>query len=236
MTDLRKSLLAKITAILLLAAAVTGAILGVIGNLAVGYGYGTADSYAEDRLCLDPMESAMFTALWYTVEDNAAYYGSRLNREYQGFSAIIYDGPVENGVMLGQWNTKPTVAAVEHTMTVTYDRSSATGKDIFSSLTGDSAVLYEPAGYYTVVGWLLPHPPQNSEFALGAMIYDILHPLVGSTIVLITFLLVIVSVLLLVFLLCSAGHRHGVNGVVPNWQDRIPWICMCAQRAASSPA
>lgn len=229
MTDLRKSLFAKITAILLLAAAVTGAVLGVIGNFAIGAGYGTAASYREDNLCLEPMESAMYTALWYTVEDNPGYYGNRLSRDYQGFSAVIYDGPAEDGVILGRWDTKPTVAAVQHTMTVAYDKASAIERGIFSGLTGDNGALYEPAGYYTVVGWLAPHPPQNSEFALAATVYRILHPLVGSTIVLITFLSVIVSALLLVFLLCAAGHRKCSDHITPGLQDRIPldlYICI----------
>jgi len=239
MYDLRKSLPAKIIAVILLVITAFGTALGILGNVALGQGYGTAESFYEDILCQEPLQQAMYSALWRTTEDNPSYYDHQLITRYQGFAARIYDGDPSDGMALGTWGNMPTPVGLRHSFTVEYEVGPALEAGIFerpateatfsqteetTAGEGSSALftVYQPAGYYTVVGYLPEILPPGSDFYLAKLVYDLLSHLAGSSIVGLTLILLTVSVLLLVFLLCAAGHRKGCDHICPNWQDRIP--------------
>ena len=195
MPDLRKSLLLKILAIILLAASVFTAVLSVVGIALFSEDYGTAEHFQKDPLFHAPMEEAMYLA-WDYVTDTGdrIYYSSQLETRYTGAFISVY----ENGTLVGTWGDPPGASAFSHSMTIN-----------------------SSAGVYTVTGEL-PYIPYNSIFYFTHLLYSVLHPLMGARIFVLLASALLLSALLLVFLLCAAGHRKGRDGVSPCWQDRIP--------------
>ena len=201
-TDLRTSLAAKCAALVLLALVSMGAAIGSFAVVLLSCAYGTADSFQEDLLCQEPLEGAMYTAVHYvTDEESAYYYRTRLER-YGGFSAQIYDGEIADGVLVGAWSERPAEQLASRTLRVESTKAAS--------------------GYYTAVGWLSSQIPTGTNFALRYGLYNQLHALPFGITVLLTLLLYAGAALLLVFLFCAAGHRAGREGIVLNWQDRIP--------------
>ena len=202
-TDLRTSLAAKCIALVLLALVSMGAAIGSFAVVLLSCAYGTADSFQEDLLCQEPMEGAMYTAVRYVItdEESAYYYRAQLER-YGGFSARIYDGEIADEVLVGSWSERPAEQLASRTLRVESTKAAS--------------------GYYTVVGWLSSQIPTGTNFALRYGLYNQLHALPFGVTVLLTLLLYAGACLLLVFLFCAAGHRAGREGIVLNWQDRIP--------------
>lgn len=207
MRDIRGSLAAKVAAAALLVVLIGGTVLAVLGTTMVWRGFGTAETYVMDDLC--PIEGGMYCALWMTTGDPSEArvqdYAHELESGYQGLLWSIYDGDPDTGTLL------------------------ATNRDAYASsplLPGQRVLVADndgetAQGYYTVVGQLTSPLPQGGSFAFYQALYDILHPLAGG-LPLLTVLLAVAAVADLVFLLSAAGHRRGTEGIVPNWQDRIP--------------
>jgi len=210
--DLRTSLAAKCTAVILLLVISAGAAAGSLFVVLRSCAYGAGRSFQEDLLCQEPMENAMYNALRDVTHDERA---SRVQLErYGGFSAQIYDGEPAAENLVGTWSEVPSspLRLATHTLRVE---------------SPDAA-----SGCYTVVGYLSKNLPAGSNFAFRYSLYQMLVALPFGVTVLLTVLFYAGALLLLVFLLCAAGHRAGREGIVLNWQDRIPLdlylCCACA--------
>jgi len=196
MPDLRKSLLLKVLSIILLTVSVFTAALGVGGIVLLGDGHGTARSYQEDILFTSPMEQAMYLALSYATDSgDRIFYSDQLESQYAGTVISVY----EDGALLDTWGESYSRSAYSHTLTAV--RSGKT---------------------YTVTGYLPSPIPYNSVFYFTHLLYNVLHPLMGARIVILLASSLLLSVLLLIWLLCAAGHRKGRDGITPCWQDRVP--------------
>ena len=104
--DPRGSLACKCGALILLIAAAAGAALCSAAVVLLSCGYGTAESFQEDILCREAMESAMSRAGWYVLSDfdEGGYY--MLSR-YGGFSAQVYNGDPLPENLLGTYGELP---------------------------------------------------------------------------------------------------------------------------------
>ena len=104
--DPRGSLACKCGALILLIAAAAGAALCSAAVVLLSCGYGTAESFQEDILCREAMESAMSRAGWYVLSDfdEGGYY--MLSR-YGGFSAQVYNGDPLPENLLGAYGELP---------------------------------------------------------------------------------------------------------------------------------
>ena len=67
----------------------------------------------------------------------------------------------------------------------------------------------------------LDHIPATGGFPLLQQLFDFLYPL-RFVLCFIAPLCLLLSLILLAFLCCAAGHRNGTEGITFNWQDRIP--------------
>ena len=221
MRDLRSRFAAKAGALILVTALAAGAVLSYIATVAIWSGYGTAPSYFDDLLCRDAMEGAMYNALYLVTESGSSLsseYAYRQETLYAGFAYEVYYGDPDAGLLLGSGGLRENaVVGLETTMTV--ETSAAPPSDASGEASPEGTA--EAAGYYTVVGRLYQDLPSYGQFALSGRLYDTVHPLSGISEFL-TVLLGLGAVLCLLFLFCAAGHRDGVEGIVPNWQDRIP--------------
>ena len=113
----------------------------------------------------------------------------------------MYQGDPADGNLAGSWGDVPK------------------GADLWFS---ETDIRYWDGTEYTVVGCLSHHLPAGSNFAVRFSLYNQLHSLPFGVTVLLTVILWCGALALLVFLLCAAGHKAGREGVVLNWQDRIP--------------
>lgn len=203
--DLRTSLAAKCAAVILLAASCAGAALGTFAVAMLSCGYGVSETFGEDLLCREPMESLADDAL-YAVLNSADsyhtpyYYQAQLERA-GGIYAQVYDGDPASGNLVGTW-------------------SEPSGKGLLCQSVRQFPK--EDGGYYTVVISLSSRLPAGSNFALRNSLYNSLHALPFGVTVLLTVLMYAGALALLVFLLCAAGHKAGREGISLNWQDRIP--------------
>ena len=207
MRDIRGSLAAKIAAAALLVVLIGGTVLGALGTTMVWRGFGTAETYVMDDLC--PIEGGMYCALWMTTGDPSEArvqdYAHELESGYQGLLWSIYDGDPDTGTLL------------------------ATNREAYVSsplLPGQRVLVADNGGktargYYTVVGQLTSPLPLGGSFAFYQAVYNILHSLAG-VLPLLTVLLAVAAAADLIFLLNAAGHHRGVEGIAPNWQDRVP--------------
>ena len=131
---------------------------------------------------------------------------TELESRYGGFSAEIYKGEPLPENLVGTWSRLPapenTLAAYTYTIEARDEN-------------GEYAL-------YTVVSSLSDNLPSNSVFQRNYIIYNILYTISYNKAVFLTLALLAASAVLLVYLLWAAGHRAGVEGVVLNWQDRIP--------------
>lgn len=221
MRDLRGRFFAKAGALILATVLAAGAVLSYVATVAIWSGYGTAPSYFDDLLCRDAMEGAMYNALYLVTESGSSpssEYAYRQETLYAGFGYEVYYGDPDAGLLLGSGGLRENaVVGLETTMTV--ETSAAPPSDTSGEASPEGTA--EAAGYYTVVGRLYQDLPSYGQFALSGRLYDTVHPLSGISEFL-TVLLGLGAVLCLLFLFCAAGHRDGVEGIVPNWQDRIP--------------
>ena len=221
MRDLRGRFFAKAGALILATVLAAGAVLSYVATVAIWSGYGTAPSYFDDLLCRDAMEGAMYNALYLVTESGSSLsseYAYRQETLYAGFAYEVYYGDPDAGLLLGSGGLRENaVVGLETTMTV--ETSAAPPSDTSGEASPEGTA--EAAGYYTVVGRLYQDLPSYGQFALSGRLYDTVHPLSGISEFL-TVLLGLGAVLCLLFLFCAAGHRDGVEGIVPNWQDRIP--------------
>ena len=204
-SHLRTSFAAKLAAVILLLACLTGTVAGVVVSAALSQGVGMGAAFEEDPLCESYMRDAASSALYYTIEDRG-YFMTELESRYGGFSAEIYKGEPLPENLVGTWSRLPapenTLAAYTYTLEARDEN-------------GEYAL-------YTVVGSLSDNLPPNSVFQRNYIIYNILHTISYNKAVFLTLALLAASAVLLVYLLWAAGHRAGVEGVVLNWQDRIP--------------
>lgn len=228
MRDLRGRFAAKAAALVLATVLAAGAVLSYAATIAVWNGIGTAPSYYEDALCWDVMDDAMYNALYLVTEPDSssqAEYTYRQEILYAGFAYKVYYGDQETGILMGSGGIREdTVVGKESTLTV--ETSAAPPSDV----TGNSetsqgeltvTVAEDPAGYYTVVGWVYQGLPSYGNFYLTRLLYNLIHSISGIS----AFLCILMglgSALCLIFLVSAAGHRSGAGGIVPNWQDRIP--------------
>lgn len=225
MRDLRGRLSAKAGALILATILAAGSVLSYIATVAIWSGYGTAPSYFDDLLCRDTMEGALYNALYLVTESDSSAsseYAYRQETAYAGFAYEVYYGAPESGMLLGSGGSREN-AAVGLESTITVETSAAPPSDIDSGEASQNELSSVPenAGYYTVVGRLYQDLPSYGQFAFTSRLYDTVHPISGISEFL-TILLGLGAALCLLFLLCAAGHRAGVEGIVPNWQDRIP--------------
>ena len=218
MRDLRGRFFAKAGALILATVLAAGAVLSYVATVAIWSGYGTAPSYFDDLLCRDAMEGAMYNALYLVTESGSSLsseYAYRQETLYAGFGYEVYYGDPGDGMLLGSGGLRENAAVgLETSMTVETSAAPPAGE-------ASSGELAEAAGYYTVVGRLYQDLPSYGQFALASRLYNTVHPISGISEFL-TILLGLGAAICLLFLLCAAGHRPGVEGVVPNWQDRIP--------------
>ena len=228
MRDLRGSLPAKIGAVVLATLLATGAVLCYIATAAVWSGFGTAPSYYDDVLCRETMTDAMYNALYLVTEPDSSMqpeYAYRQEIQFAGFAYEVYYGDPANGTLLGSGGQREG-AAVGREATITVETTTLPlSSDAFDSgETGEeelTALPDEASGYYTVVGRLYLDLPSYGNFHLSYLLYSIIHPISGASTVLFC-LFCLGTLLCLIFLFCAAGHRTGAEGLVPNWQDRIP--------------
>ena len=220
--DLRQSLAAKIAAIILFFAAAAGAVIGTVAVTLLSCGYGAANTFQDDILYKDKMDTTMDYALTYVVtaeEDDSDRYLKYLARTYMeragGFSAQVFQGAPANGKLLGEWSQTP-------------------GKDQILCQSVMTVPIRDEAGqgtgeYYTVVGYLSNDIPAGSDFAVRFSVYNRLRGLPFGVTVVLTVALCVCALTALVFLFCAAGHRRGREEICLNWQDRVPldlYICL----------
>ena len=223
MRDLRGSLPAKVGAMVLATVLAVGAALCYVATAAVWNGYGTAPTYYEDILCRETMNDAMNNALYLVTEPDSSMqseYAYRQEIRYAGFAYAVYYGDPADGMLLGSGGEQENaVIGREATLTVETTAQPPSG----TSSSGETGELtsQEAAGYYTVVGRLYQELPSYGIFHLSYLLYSLIHPISGASTVLFG-LCCLGTLLCLIFLLCAAGHRAGVQGLVPNWQDRVP--------------
>ena len=258
MRELRNKTWAKLTAILLLVLLSAGAALCAGATALTWSGYGTAATFYEDALCLDAMDGTMHSALFIAVEgpNASGWYSQMLNR-YAGFGYEVYEGSPEDGLLLESDSVPETyVLRRELSWKVVdgrYDSIDAEGiaagtkTPLIEADSSGADTGGEPASieYYTVVGYLPEREalPRYSTFYQLWLLWSVVQPLDGAA-PLLTVLLALLALVDLGFLLYAAGHRQGREGVVPNWQDRIPLdlylLCMgtafaCMTVAAMEP-
>ena len=220
--DLRQSLAAKTAAIILFFAAAAGAVIGTIAVTLLSCGYGAANTFQDDILYKDKMNTAMDYALTYVVmaeEDDSARYLDYLTRTYMeragGFSAQVFQGAPANGKLLGEWSQTPSEEQILCRSVMTAPIRDEAGQD-----TGE---------YYTVVGYLSNDIPAGSDFAVRFSVYNHLRSLPFGVTVVLTIALCVCALTALVFLFCAAGHRRGREEICLNWQDRVPldlYLCL----------
>ena len=208
--DIRGSLGAKLTAILLLAASLVGAVYAVAGTVLKSSGYTTAPSFFQDELCVQPAENAVDTAYYAFFEHSSGY---RLAGMYRGFSYAIYDGDPAEGRLLTRSEGIPGVAAWQE-MCI-YDYRS------LSALDDETRALVQ-SDHCTVVGYLPYDLPAGSRFAALRTAYDLYCWISPAALSVLSAAFCLLALGSLIFLLCAAGHRQGQEGIVPNWQDRVP--------------
>jgi len=238
MRELRNKTWAKLTAILLLVLLSAGAALCAVAAALAWSGYGTAATFYEDALCLDAMGGTMHGALVVTLEGPHAsgWYSQMLDR-YAGFGYEVYEGSPKDGLLLGSSSVpEKYVLRRELSWKVVdgyYDSIDIDAESVAAPMDGpltesdssgaDADGEAASAGYYTVVGylpewWALP---RYSMFYQLWLLWSVVQPL-GGVAPLLTVLLALLALADLGFLLYAAGHRKDWEGVVPNWQDRIP--------------
>ncbi len=210
--DPRGSLAWKCGTVVLLIAAAAGAALCSAAVVLFSCGYGTAGTFQDDILCRDTMDTAMVQAQWY-VRAGDDYYYYRMER-YGGFSAQVYQGEPLPENLLGAYGEVPEHILCQMT------------KKFHADAGGE---------YVTVVGYLSEDIPSGSNFDLLRQLYNTLSGLRFGGAMLLAALLWLAAAGALVFLLCAAGHREGQEGIVLNWQDRIPLdlYLLCAMGAGS---
>ena len=202
--DIRGSLVAKIIAIALLITTSAGAALGTCGMILLAQGYGmTGDGdFYQDALCMIPLNDAMNLSLGNLREENYIHY-YQLEYRYQGFACEIYKGDPIADNLAGVWGEITPDHVLHHTKTVE-----------ISSTDGD---------YYTLLGYLSKELSFGSQFWVNMKIHDVLQPFQdGSSLITLTVCLYLAALTSLIFLFCSAGHRHNESGILPNPQDLIP--------------
>lgn len=197
--DVRASLLAKCIAIFLLVVSTSGAAAGTAAVVSFSAGYGTAATYYEDPLFLEQLKSGIRQAGSLVVYNDSSYY---VTERYPELSVQVYDGEPSEETLVGTWSTVPQDYILRYEI-VDYDSSAV-------------------SGYYTYVGYLDTDPAFNSLLFRNQTVYDLLQLMRFDGIGFVTFLCYLAAMAALVFLLCAAGHRRGREGIVSNWQDRIP--------------
>lgn len=218
MRNLRGSLLAKGIAVVLLTLFSAGALLSFAGCLLVWDGQATAGSYYEDELCTGPMNRAMRAAL-VSVTQGDTYYSEMLDYRYGGFSYEVYDGDADTGTLLG--GSKPESYALRQTLTESYHSTQDSGGELSETTPESTPEDAGTSGFYTVVGYLSDQLPRSSIFSLSRWVYRTVYP-AASLLAPAAALLTLGALAAMVFLFCAAGHRRGTDGIVLNWQDRIP--------------
>lgn len=228
MHDLRGRFAAKAAALVLATVLAAGAVFAYAATIAVWNGIGTAPSYFEDALCWDVMDDAMYNALYLVTEPDSSTHAEYTYRQevlYAGFAYEVYYGDQETGVLMASGGTREN-AVIGKESTLTSETTAAPPSDTADSRepTQEDLIAAEPvetAGYYTVVGRLYTDLPSYGNFYITSVIYGLIHSISGIS----AFLCILMglgSVLCILFLLSAAGHRYGVEGIVPTWQDRIP--------------
>ena len=81
-------------------------------------------------------------------------------------------------------------------------------------LAGRFGLDYLVTVYYTTL-------PGSEGLLTQQALFDLLYPL-RYTLLVLAPLCLLLTLAVLVFLCCAAGHRKGCPGLTPNWQDRIP--------------
>ena len=214
--DLRKNLAVKIAAIFLLLASAAGAALGSAALVLISCGYGSAEDFQDDILCRNSMDDAMHCAITYAVREPD--YNTYLARTYMerlgGFSAQVYLGDPSDGQLLGSWSEVPSDANILCKRTMTTDVYDENG---------------QAGGFYTVVGYVSKGLPSGSDLSILYSVYNRLHNMPFSLVVILTVLLYCCALTALIFLFCAAGHKAGRDEICLNWQDRVPldlYLCL----------
>ena len=207
--DLRASLWVKCAAVAVLLACLAGAAFGGVAAGALSTGRGAYGSFEEDPLCTEHMETAARYALNCVLDGgNDSYFQGELLSRYAGFSARIYRGESAGGEPVAYWSKIP-------------ENYLAHGFYTFWIMEEQEGAEPEPAAY-TVEGYLTEDLPVGSVFLRNYTVYKTLSSLSYGGVATLTVLLVLSAAAALVYLLCAAGHRAGREGIVLNWQDRIP--------------
>ncbi len=209
--DIRGSLGAKLTAILLLAVSLVGAAYAVAGTVLKSSGYTTASSFFRDQLCEGPAENAVNTA-YYSFTDHYSTY--RLDSVYRGFSYAIYDGDPEEGRLLTRSEEIPSNPAWQGLYDFTYGNN-------LDDLDDETQAKIQ-SDHCTVAGYLPYDLPTGSSFAALRTIYDLYRWITPAALSVLSAAFCLLALGSLAFLLSSAGHRRDREGIVPNWQDRVP--------------
>ena len=226
MHDLRGRFAAKAAALVLATVLAAGAVLSYAATIAVWNGMGIAPSYFEDALCGDVMDDAMYNALYLVTEGDSssqAEYTYRQEVLYAGFAYEVYYGDPKSGILMGSGGSREN-AVVGRESTITVETSAAPPSDSSGGSAETSQEDLTPAdaaGYYTIVGRLYQDLPSYGNFHMTSLVYGAIHSVSGISAFL-CILLGLGSALCLLFLVCAAGHRSGVEGIVSGWQDRIP--------------
>ena len=239
MRELRKQLWAKLAAIVLLVLLTAGAAVCVLATILTWSGYGTGPSFYEDDMCQDAMSGAMYNALYLVTEPDSpswSRYQWKQEERYAGFGYQVYDGDPDGGVLLGA-DSVPESCVLRQELVVEYDADppesppavdggtgTETGETSAPDTSAESGEPAAAAGYYTVVGYLpgLEELPRYSYFYQMSLIDRLVRPLDGVA-PLFAVILALLATADLGFLLYAAGHRRDQEGVVANWQDRIPF-------------
>ncbi len=205
MRDLRENLPIKVTALFMAVLLVLTA-AGSIAAIAVGY-------YAWDED--DTFEgTAMFQGMAQNVAYNIAYRYARFGDPYQSYSNRGLDVVIRSGGTVYFDDLDPACDTYAYVGTYLFQVDSLLGPEAEPDPTRpfQLAVELHITDYNDVA---------VNNFSDYYRFYRLVHPLTN----LLPYI-AILSVLLffadLVFLLCAAGHRKGHEGIVPNWQDRIP--------------
>lgn len=209
--DVRGSLLAKSAALLLLFGSLIGAVYSVAGTALKSVGCASASSFYGDRLFTEPFENGAMPMAFFHYLYNDYYYLNRLDTTYGGFSYRIYDGDPEDGALLDQHGDIPDDPVWEGSQIYAYDVYGTVPEGV-------------SAEYCTVVG-AIPSgifASSTNVFSVNRAIYQLYRTPSLQDLTALAVLMCLAFLALLTFLLCAAGHRRGMEGIVPNFQDHIP--------------
>ena len=214
MIDIRKSLPAKVAALFL-----TVILAGLCALSSIGiYFCWNSGYYESDQMTF--LDTNDFRQLSLSLADQALYCyvwdqsPDSFNSLSDGVGFTIASAENPDSILYS------TVLPTSPIWTDTISVHSGPYSDYGSSASISEEALTKLDQEYLVTLYL-DHIPTTGGYLLLQQLFDLLYPM-RFILCFIAPLCLLLSLILLVFLCCAAGHRNGTEEITFNWQDRIP--------------